>query len=236
MGQYIYDYENLSFKMTIDDYWHKIYNGQPRENLYGCYTLVLDWVKKVNKDKYILDIGINHGIFSLPCSLMGYKIIGFEPVLSNYNSANYNMKSNNCENYRFYNYAVSNFNGETDIFVPECPDNASFSQSAAIANMKNKEFIVEKVQVIKFDDWIKEHPEYSNIGFIKIDTQGAEYSIIEGMSEFLKNSKDLYLIAEYEAHLNKFGHSYDELHNLILSFGFEYKGDITGGDRLYYKN
>ena len=235
MGQYVYDYEGFSFAMTIPDYWHKVYAGKPREPLYGCYTLVLDWVKKMSKGRAVLDIGVNHGIFAIPCSLMGYKVVGFEPVFANFESSVLNMYNNKCRNAHLFNFALSNKNESVEIYVPECSDNASLSPTAAVANLANKAVAVETVQSIRFDDWILEHPEFNDIGFVKIDTQGAEYSIIEGMSNFLRGATDIYLIVEYEAHLNKMGYSYEQLDELILSLGVKLIGDITGGDKLFYK-
>lgn len=236
MGKYIYEYRDFEFELSIADYWHQIYNGQPRAKLYKSYTILLDHLHdKVSKERYVLDIGVNNGIFAVPTSLMGFKVVGFEPVKESFDSAVGNMAKNNCKNWHLFNYALSNENKEVDIFVPSCPDNASFSQEAAVANMKTKEFIVEKVQSIRFDDWIKDNPQFSDIGYIKIDVQGAEFSIIKGMTDFLTNLHDVYLAAEFEAHLFKFGHTFEDLHNLILSLGFIYKGDPTGGDRLYYR-
>lgn len=234
--QFIYDYDGFSFTLWIPEYWSKIYKGQPRKKLYGDYIIMLEYVRKVDKSKFILDVGANHGIFSVPACMLGYKVFGFEPVKSNFQNLVQAREGNNLKDFEMFNLALSSENGVKDIFIPECYDNASFSQDAAIANMKGKDYQVEKVFTVRFDDWIKDNPQYSNIGLIKIDAQGAEYDILLGMKDFLTDAHDIYLIVEFEDHLQKLGHTYEELEALILSFGFTSLGNITGGDRAYFKS
>lgn len=236
MPQYTYDYEDLSFTLDIPEYWHTIYKGKPREKLYKDYSMMLDKLKTISKEKIVLDIGVNHGLFAVPASMIGYTVVGFEPVLQNFEGIEIARELNSLSSFHIYKAALSNENGRKDIYVPECPDNASLNKDAAIANMKGKEYRVENVASLRFDDWIYERPEYYNIGFIKIDVQGAEYNVIQGMGKFLTEKHDIYLLAEYEAHLNKMGYSYEQLDNLIMSFGFVEQPKITGGDKLWYKS
>lgn len=232
---FIYEYNGFSFTLFIPDYWSRIYKGQPRKKLYGDYIIMLEYVRKVSKEKIIMDVGANHGIFSVPASMLGYKLIGFEPVKSNFDNLREARVENNLVDFEMFNLALSNENGVKDIYVPECLDNASFSSDAAIANMKHKDYRTEKVFTVRFDDWIKDNPQYSNIGLIKIDAQGAEYEILLGMKEFLTDAHDIYIICEMEDHLFKFGHTYRELEELIISYGFIDMGKITGGDKLFKK-
>ncbi len=235
MPKFIYDYEDISFTLTIPAYWSEIYKGQPRKELYYDYRVLLDIVKEVDKDKWIMDVGENHGIFAVPASLLGYKVFGFEPVKSNFDNILQAKEDNNLKDFSVFNAALSNKNWITDIYVPECLDNSSFSAEAAIANMVHKEYTVEKVFTVRFDDWIKDYPEFKDVGLIKIDVQGSEFDVLSGMKEFLSNSHDIYLITEFESHSMLMGHTYEELENLILSLGFVAKGIIVGNDRMYYK-
>lgn len=235
MPLYTYDYNDISFTLDIPEYWHTIYKGKPRERLYKDYSNMLDKLKTVSKDKIVLDIGVNHGIFSIPASMLGYKVVGFEPVLENFEGVERAREAHGLKGFHIYKAALSNENGRKDIYVPECTDNASLNKDAAIANMKGKQYRVENVASIRFDDWIDIRPEYENIGFIKIDVQGGEYNVIEGMSRFLADAHDIYLLVEYEAHLNKMGYSYEQLDSLIASLGFVEQARITGGDKLFYK-
>jgi FkbM family methyltransferase len=235
MDEYELLYDDFSFKLTIPDYWVKIYRGQKIEPLYHDYCVMMEVVKSVSKSKYIMDVGANHGLFSVPASKLGYKVVGFEPVSQNIFSLEKARQNNNLANFDMFHLALSDKNGEIDIYVPECPDNSSLSQSAAVSNMRGKEFNVEKVATARFDDWILEHPNFFDIGLIKLDVQGAEYIILEGMRDYLRACNDIYIICEYEHHLNSMGRTFDELDNLIMSHGFSYVKQISPNDKLFYK-
>lgn len=233
--KYEYDYAGFTFKLIINKYWSEICNGKPKEELYHDYKVMLDLVQRIEKERYILDIGANCGIFAVPTSILGYKVFGFEPVEDNVHSLDLAREANSLTRFDMFHAALSDRNGEVEIFIPECYDNASLSCEAAISNMIRKDYAVEKVPCFKFDDWIKDHMNFSNIGLIKMDVQGSEYSILAGMREYLAGAHNIYLICEYESHLNTMGHSYKELDALIDSYGFADCGFITGADKLWYK-
>lgn len=232
---FIYDYQDISFKLFISDFWDTIYRGKPREELYYDYRSMLDFVKYVKKNRYILDIGSNCGIFAVPVSLLGYKVLGFEPVKINIDSLEIARVENNLKDFNMFHAALSNKDEEVDIYVPECHDNASLSAQAAVANMANKTYTTEKVHSFVFDEWIKWNAKFNDIGLIKIDVQGGEVFVLEGMKEYLKDKHGVYLICEFEeCHLNTMGHTFDELNNLILSLGFIHIS-TTSNDRYFYK-
>lgn len=234
MPEYTFDYDDFNFRLSIPPYWSEIYRGKPREPLYKEYTAMLNKLKTISTDKVVLDVGVNHGIFSIPAAMLGYTVVGFEPVEDNFDSVLRSININNVNTLDVYNIALSNESKDMEIYVPECPDNSSFSKEAAVANMKGKGFRTEVVTAMRFDEWITHKPEYKNVGFIKIDTQGSEYNIIEGMEEFLSEASDIYLLCEYEDHLIKMGRTYEELDTLITSLGFMQEGKIAN-DKVFYK-
>ncbi len=226
--------DGMEFTLEIPRYWDTIYKGKPRERLYEEYIQMLNYVKKCAPNRYICDIGVNHGLFAVPVCLLNYPLIGFEPVKSNYEDSVNNLTKNGCSDWHLSDYALSSKNETTTIYIPICTDNSSLSKEAAVANMGNKEYKEQTVNCIKFDDWIKENPQYSDISLIKCDSQGMDMDIILGASEFLKQAKDIYIIAEYEEHLLKMGHSYQDLDNLFLSLDFKQVGKISN-DKVWYK-
>lgn len=232
---YTMTYNGFEFKLYIPDYWINIYRGQKKEPLYHDYCIMLEELKKVSSDRYVLDVGANHGLFSVPASKLGYKIVGFEPVAANIETLKLAKEANGLTDFNMFNIALSNSNGEVDIFVPECPDNASLSKEAAVSNMRGKDYRTEKVTTVRFDDWIVEHPDFLDIGFIKMDAQGAEHMILQGMGDYLRGAKDVYLICEYEHHLNTMGYTFEQLDSLIKSYGFEYVKHISPNDKLFHK-
>jgi FkbM family methyltransferase len=236
LAPYEMTYDNFSFILMIPDYWIKIYRGQKKEPLYHDYCLMLEKLKHANKYKYVLDIGMNHGLFAVPASKLGYKVFGFEPVAKNIRTLTLARDINELKDFHIYKFALSNRDGEIDIYVPDCPDNASLSKDAAISNMvSSKNYSVERVDTIRFDDWIVDHPAYKEIGFIKIDVQGAEYMVFDGMRNYLTSNNDIWIICEYEHHLNTMGYTFEQLDNLLYSYGFQFKGQLSPTDKIFYK-
>lgn len=236
MDLYEMEYDNTTFALMIPDYWVKIYRGQKKEPLYNDYRIMLDILKRADRDKYVLDIGMNHGLFSVPASKLGYKVFGFEPVAANVRSLVLARDINGLKDFHIYKFALSNTNGEIDIYVPECPDNSSLSQAAAISNMRGKDYRIERVDTTRFDDWIPNHPAYKEIGFIKMDVQGAEYLILEGMRDYLMSNNDIHLILEYEEKLlNAMGNTSKQVDDLLRAYGFQLQKQITPTDKHWYK-
>jgi FkbM family methyltransferase len=165
----------------------------------------------------------------------GYKVYTFEPVSMNVEILELNKKENNCTNMTIVPKALSNFNGTKKIYVPYCSDNTSFDLSVAVSNMKNKNYIEENVECITFDTWLDEN-ENPDVGFIKIDVQGFEKEVLEGMRNFLSSFNDLYIFLEWdEKHTKQAGSSIEEIEQILTSNGFRMVQDFRG-DKLFYKN
>jgi hypothetical protein len=100
--------------------------------------------------------------------------------------------------------------------------------------MKIKTYVEEVVSCQTFDSWINKNKDV-NVGFIKIDVQGFETEVLQGMQKFLKECNDVYIFIEWdEKHTTQSGSSLGELERLITSNGFEMIEHIYG-DKLFYK-
>ena len=199
------------------------------------YTIMIDMVKKLEKNKIIIDVGANCGLFCVPISLLGYTTYAFEPISMNVELLNHNKRDNNCNTLTIINSALMDFDGYKDIFIPYCSDNTSFDEFVAISNMSKKEFITENVKCETFDKWISEN-KISNVVFIKMDVQGFEYNVIKGMNKFLEESNDLYILLEWDDnHTKKAGYTLNEIYEFLTLKGFK---DIKSfsNDKLFYKN
>jgi hypothetical protein len=98
----------------------------------------------------------------------------------------------------------------------------------------SKEYIEENVNCTTFDDWVKTNKNL-NIGFIKIDVQGFEKEVLEGMSNFLKNCNDVYIFLEWDESLTKNNGNYlEDLENILIKNDFELRESLQN-DKLFYK-
>jgi FkbM family methyltransferase len=235
--RYIFSHGSTEYIINNYDYFTSEYNIPKNKSikLIDDYAKALDLVKKIDKKKVVIDIGGNCGLFCIPVEKNGYTVYTFEPVKINVDLLELNKKENSSHNLHIVPNALSNKIGKRIIYVPYCSDNTSFNQGVAVSNMKKKDYLEEEVKCITFDSWIKKNKSL-DVGFIKIDVQGFEKEVIEGMKNFLDNCHDVHLFIEWdEIHTKNAGFSLTELENLIYSSGFTF-ADKMFGDKLFYKN
>jgi FkbM family methyltransferase len=72
------------------------------------------------------------------------------------------------------------------------------------------------VEVCTLDTVLSKENQY----FFKIDVEGFEYNVIEGASEILSNNNVSAIIIELNGSGEEFGHSNEDIHKKLLSFGF----------------
>ena len=186
-----YRFFNLDFNyfLYFQRYFQTRYNDQVRQYEHIEYTQFFKRVlKQVPKDKLIIDIGANSGLFCIPLCLYGYQVLGFEPVKSSLECLQLGIKSNNLSNLKLYPYALYDENITKEIYVPTFADNASLNEVVSISNVKDKTYTSETIECKKLDDIIIEE-NIQNIGFIKIDVQGFEYPVLKGMEQLLLGKK-----------------------------------------------
>jgi FkbM family methyltransferase len=235
-----YEFKNnygLNYSIYNYDYFTNLYHQQNNKVIdeYQEYSKLLELVSLLDKSKTIIDIGANCGLFSIPSSLNGYQVYGFEPIRMNLRLLELGKEENKCDKFKIIPLAVSNKTKKQKIYIPYCSDNTSFNKDVAISNMKySKEYIEENVNCTTFDDWVKTNKNL-NIGFIKIDVQGFEKEVLEGMSNFLENCNDVYIYLEWDESLTKgSGNSLDDLENILTKNNFELRESFKN-DKFFYK-
>lgn len=127
-----------------------------------------------------VDIGANVGYFSVLASELGAKVIAFEPSLNNRTILEQNIKDNGCE-VKVFSQALSNTSGSTILFTDTTPGQYSLMGSGN----------GEKVEMVTYDSLNLPIPD-----FIKIDVEGSEKQVLEGMQSVLTTDKPITLIIE----------------------------------------
>lgn len=180
-----------------------------------------------------LDIGAHRGQMSVPNVLCGkaeHHVIAVDPITSNYESVlrgfEANIKNLSPEviasaraRFSAIHAALGNSTGTTRIYFPKHrTDNAALSEQASrVAFPTNGTW--ETVQVKKGDDIIKKAG--MNPTVIKIDVQGAEIPVLQGLNKYLSSATDIIVIAENDPRLQRgFGYSPDDLFLHMTERGF----------------
>lgn len=149
--------------------------------------------KSDNPNPFVIDVGAHIGLSVLYFKLLypNSRIIAFEPNIEIFNVLESNIRDNDILNVELINKAVFNRNGEIDFYVPYSNEawgsNSSLYEGSWTGIEKLKKINVECVSLRKYLD--------KEIDLLKIDAESAELKILEDISGFLHNVKNL--IVEY---------------------------------------
>ena len=148
-----------------------------------------------------LDIGANVGNYTkLILQETNSKVISFEPLPDAYRELE-NLKKDFSERLEIFNIAISNENKKQDLhFSNEKSEKASLMkhlEKLSFVGKANKNKI--SVEVKKLDD-LKNIFKNQTIDFMKIDTEGYEFEVLDGAKYLLKEHKPKFIQIEFNWH------------------------------------
>lgn len=174
----------------------------------------------IQKGMVVLDVGANIGYFTLiAAKLVGEegKVFAFEPEPYNFDLLVRNLKLNGYHNVIPTQKAISDKNGRATLFL----DKTQWGlHSLSRENVTNSNGNSIEVDVQTLDDFFKDSGD--RVDFAKIDVQGAELAVIQGMENIIENNKDLKMVVEFcPVDLIRFSSSPEEFLNRLIGYGFK---------------
>lgn len=155
--------------------------------------------KNVKKGDIVLDIGANIGFYTLILAkLVGKKgkVYAFEADKNNFKILKKNVEINGYKNIILINKAIWNKKGSIKFYVNK-------KNTAGNSTYRGKNLEHDEIESIKLDDYFKKNKK---VNFIKMDIEGSEGRAIKGMSNLLKENKNIKIITEfYPKFLNQIG-------------------------------
>ena len=149
-----------------------------------------------HKSKYLIDIGAWLGPITLYSSDKYEHIYAFECDTSAYTEISNNIAANNFRNITLSNKGISNKTGISTMIDRGAMGNSTSSILGSALN-ENIEYSNKwEVNTITLEKYISDIKLDTNkINLIKMDIEGGEYDAIEGMVNYLKESKPNLLIS-----------------------------------------
>lgn len=142
-----------------------------------------------NKD--IIDAGAYIGDSSLAFTeLTSANVHAFEPFEESYNKMLENIKLNDVNNIVPVKASLSDKNGEDKIYLSG--DNVQGITSDEKVRRYDKSFTVKTMTL---DTYVQEND--LNVGFIKVDVEGAEQRLLRGAIETIKSQKPILILSIY---------------------------------------
>ena len=144
----------------------------------------------VDPKRICLDVGANLGLFTYFLSRYAPHVYAFEPNPIPLRI----LKSVADKNVTVREMALSNETGEVELVVPRGRKGWS-SNGASVEHAHSGDAGIVKVPCSRIDDL-----GYKNIGFIKIDVEGHEKSVLEGATETLARDRPNLFVENEVAH------------------------------------
>lgn len=197
--------------------WHDNMN---RISFEGRDKVVENFIKNLPDNIMYIDIGANQGCTSILADYVLRKnnkknvILAFEPSLSSYQLMIKNLSLNKCTIIHTFNQAISSNHGK--LFLDE---SNSGNSGASYISSRGSQIISSPLNVNK----IKKFNSYKNI-YIKIDTEGYELSVLDGIKELFEEKLVRKVVIEIDdRHLKKYGNSISDIYNFFHKYNFKSK-------------
>ena len=154
------------------------------------------WLEKqIHEGMTFIDIGAIAGYFVLlgsSCVGNNGLTLAFESVPVNHSTINAHLEVNAISNVKLEGMVISDTNGEVEFTIEDNNANSHISDidiSHAISSVRE----VLKVKSIRLDDYLDKNNLRADV--MKIDTEGAEVSVLKGATATLKKDKPICIVS-----------------------------------------
>ncbi len=173
---------------------------------------MFNYIKNLYKPgSNMIDAGANIGTTSLLMSDVvteGNKIYSFEPLFYDLTYKNV-LDNNKKETIKVYNVALGNTRNTIPFKQISIETRANFGATSLLENVEDKSNIIDVYPIDYFN--------FQNVSLIKIDVEGMEMSVLEGMINLIRNNLPSILIETHQINSFKNSDIFTELKTLGYS-------------------
>lgn len=156
----------------------------------------------LRKGMICLDIGANIGYYVLlESKIIGNagRVIAIEPSPQNYNCIKKNLELQESRNVEAFNFAAGDIDGNIRFFINERSNGCKVLLEGE--KIPNRPGFITYVPIKRMDDFLNEKG-IEKIDFIRMDVEGYEWNIFQGMKNTIRKSKP---IIQLEVHKGRMG-------------------------------
>lgn len=166
------------------------------------------------------DIGANMGFFSLISSRLvgpGGQVCAFEPVSENADAVRENFGLNQLDRSRLFEVAVGRTSGKAELLLTEWDGGSTLSSSS----IRPSEPVSRRtVSVVALDDFIPAE-KLPLPNFVKIDVEGVELEVIQGMARTIAEARPILLYEVDDGAKDSFLRRWGELDEQVKQLGYD---------------
>lgn len=216
----IKDYDgDLKFSSRLNDhigsfiFWKGTYSGYP-----------LEWVKFFLKpDDIFLDIGANQGEYTVQAAkiVCDGRVYAFEPSDPIRQALKKNIALNNFQNVTVSAYGLGSEPGVLPLYAAQdrFSDGTFHNGLETLFPSETRNQKVGEIQIVRLDDYAHEQG-IAKCRMIKIDTEGAEFTILTGGQSFIRKNLPVLILEFHSVTSENAGHTILDLWNMVVSWGY----------------
>ena len=196
---------------------------------------IINFLKKEKFDNInvLIDVGSHHGE-TISLFSKNFKVdyfFGFEPSPINFKILKKNVEKLNHQKIKIFNHALGDINGELQLnqsiesqsttLLQINKDSKYFDRKKKILSLDGNEYFQNffSVKVETLNNFIINN-NISNIGFLKIDTEGYDYNVIRGLGDNIQKVKYLYFEHHFHDMFQK-KYTLSDIHNYLKKNNFK---------------
>lgn len=153
-------------------------------NLLGEKEFIKQLLIKSKNEDVFLDVGASYGLYSILLAKKVRKVIAFEPELKSYRLLQKNINLNNVENLTVFMMALGSYEGKLGLYKSTTANIGTHSF------IKRKDYPVstrETVVEVARGDFLVQQRNICLPSIVKIDVEGYELEVLQGLEQTLKN-------------------------------------------------
>lgn len=196
----------------------------------GLVVNVYNIIKKKNYNT-LVDIGAGTGSFSLLTKCHPMQVYSFEPNKSTYDILIRNLEANSVTDMvMVYNMAISNYKGTAKLKIPV--DKGISGMSNIGTPKRFDKFMEQDVAVDTLDNVLFD--KVKKIDMIKIDTEGCELFVLQGMQKIIARDKPDIVCELNPTNISQFNYDINLINNKMYEYNYKHVRQIGEEDFLFY--
>ena len=216
---------SILLKISVPKYDYKFYCRINREDLVFMTNHEDDIIEHFTPKQgdIVVDIGAHMGRYTIISSKRvgtNGKVVAIEAHPGNFEMLNRNIKLNQLTNVIPLNYAVYSKETKIKLYLPD--EESGYTMHHSIMSdyifTKYKDKTEDKFVEINANtlDYLLQLKGITDVNWIKIDVEGAEFEVLKGANNILSDSKDISLLIEVHGK-----NTYEPIIESLRSYNFK---------------
>jgi FkbM family methyltransferase len=216
---------SMLLKISVPKYDYKFYCRINREDLVFMTNHEDDIIEHFTPKQgdIVVDIGAHMGRYTIIASKRvgtNGKVVAIEAHPGNFEMLNRNIKLNQLANVISLNYAVYSKETKIKLYLPDEESGYTMHHSIMsdyiFTKYKDKtedKFVETNANTL---DYLLQLKGITDVNWVKIDVEGAEFEVLKGANKILSDSKDIALLIEVHGK-----NTYEPIIDSLRSYNFK---------------